>query len=275
MFGTNRKGIQKSWRELHHVELYTAEMSSPEPDNHIGEIRESRFATTSWSIVLAAGQCASRESRLALETLCETYWLPVYAYARRLAGSIDEAEDLTQGFFVHLLEKDAIAKATKDRGRFRAFLLTAMKNFVANDRDKFRAEKRGGGRHVLSLDFAAGESRCQIEPSIQVTPETLFERRWVLTLLDQVLDRLRMELAETGKEALFANLKGALLGEMTQPDYELAAAALGIPTAAASQAAYRMRKRYRELFRQEVARTVENDADIDDEIGQLLEMLGR
>ena len=193
--------------------------------------------------------------------------------ARRLAGSADEAEDLTQGFFVHLLEKDAIAKATPDRGRFRAFLLTAMKNFVSNERDKGRAKKRGGGQNVLSLDFAVGESRCQIQPSCEVTPETIFERRWVLTLLDQVLDRLRKELVESGKDAQFEKLKGALAGEMTQPDYEQAAVALGMTTAAVTQTAYRMRKRYRELFRQEVARTVETDADVDDEIGRLLELL--
>lgn len=260
---------------MHWTEPYTSQMSTCDPDNHNREMRKSRFATTSWSIVLAAGRGVSHDSRLALEALCETYWLPVYAYARGLSGNVDEAEDLTQGFFAYLLEKDAIAKVTPDRGRFRTFLLTALKNFAANERDKRQAVKRGGGRYILSLDFSAGESRCQIDPSHAQTPETIFERRWVLTLLDLVLDRLRMELAETGKGTQFEMLKGVLTGEMTQRDYEQAAATLGISAAAVTQVAYRMRKRYRELFRQEVARTVDTDADIDDEIGRLLEMLNQ
>lgn len=248
-------------------------MSSIAPENPSGERRELRFATTSWSIVLAAAQGVSRESRQALESLCETYWLPVYTYARRVAGSAEDAQDITQGFFAHLLEKEAIAKATPDRGRFRAFILTALKNFMANEHDRIRAEKRGGGRVPLSLNFDAGESRYQIEPTYEVTPETVFERRWVLTLLDQVLDRLRTELAEVGRETHFEKLKGGLLGEMSQPEYEEAAAILGLTVTAATQAAYRMRKRYRELFRQEVARTVDKDSDVDDEIGRLLESL--
>jgi|CXWL01.1.fsa_nt_gi RNA polymerase sigma-70 factor (ECF subfamily) len=232
-----------------------------------------RFATTRWSIVLAAGDAVSRESRGALESLCETYWFPVYTYVRRVVASVEDAQDLTQAFFAHLLEKDVIAKADPERGRFRAFVLTALKNFLANQRHKVRAEKRGGGKAVLSLDFDSGESRYQIEPSHDLTPEKLFERRWVLTLLDQVLDCLRMELAEAGKQPHFETLKGALTGEMTNADYEQAAEALGISSAAAKQAAYRMRKRYRELFRLEVARTVADDSEVDDEIGRLLETL--
>ena len=146
-------------------------------------------------------------------------------------------------------------------------------NYLANERHKARAEKRGGGKAALSLDFEAGESRYQIEPSHELTPEKLFERRWVLTLLDQVLDTLRLELAEAGREPRFEMLKTALTGEMTNADYERAAKALGLTAAAAKQAAYRMRKRYRELFRLEVARTVADDSEVDDEIGRLLETL--
>ncbi len=232
-----------------------------------------RFATTRWSIVVAAGQAASPESRWALGSLCETYWFPVYTYLRRLVSGVEDAQDLTQGFFAHLLDKDAIAKADPNRGRFRAFLLSALKNFLANERQKARAEKRGGGKSPLSLDFESGESRYQIEPSHELTPEIQFERRWVLTLLDQVLNALRMELAEAGREPHFEKLKGALVGEMTNADCEHAAEALGITSAAAKQAAYRMRKRYRELFRLEVARTVANDSEVDDEIGRMLETL--
>jgi len=224
--------------------------------------------------VLAAGRGISPESQAALEALCQTYWFPVYAYVRRHASVAEDAQDLTQGFFAHLLDKEAIGKAHPDRGRFRAFLLTAMKNFLANERDKAGAVKRGGGRAALSLDFDSGESQFKLEPSHDLTPEKLFERRWVLTLIDQVLESLRMELSAEGKAAYFEQLKQGIVGDMAAEDHERAAAALGISAAAAKQGAYRLRKRYRELFRQEVARTVAEDADIDDEIGRLLEILG-
>lgn len=224
---------------------------------------------------MAAGRTVSRESQCALESLCETYWLPVYAYVRRVVARVEDAQDLTQGFFAQLLEKDAIAKADPERGRFRAFLLTALKNFLTNERLKARAEKRGGGKPALSLDFDSGESRCQIEPSHELTPERLFERRWVLTLLDLVLNHLRVELAEQGKESHFEQLKAALTGEMANTDYEQAAETLDITAAAAKQAAYRMRRRYRELFRLHVARTVADDSEVDDEIGRLLESLSK
>lgn len=247
-------------------------MNSDAQKSHSPDDR-SRFATTRWSIVLAAGQSVSPESRRALESLCESYWYPVYAFARRQMPRVEDAQDLTQGFFAHLLDKDAIAKVNPDRGRFRAFLLTAFKNFFANEWHKVHAEKRGGGQRMLSLDFDSGESRFQIEPAHELTPEKLFERRWVLTLLDQVLDSLRSELADEGSALQFEKLKPAIVGQMTGADYELAGASLGMTAAAAKQMAYRMRKRYRELFRLEVARTVGDDSDVDDEIGRLLEIL--
>lgn len=248
-------------------------MNSPFNESQPPGGHGQRFVTTRWSIVLAAGQAVSQESQGALESLCETYWLPVYAYVRRVVARVEDAQDLTQGFFAQLLEKEAIAKADPERGRFRAFLLTALKNFLTNERLKARAEKRGGGKLALSLDFDSGESRCLIEPSHELTPERLFERRWVLTLLDLVLDQLRIELVEEGKEPHFETFKAALTGEMANADYEEAAEALGMTAAGAKQAAYRLRKRYRELFRLEVARTVADDADVDDEIGRLLESL--
>jgi RNA polymerase sigma-70 factor (ECF subfamily) len=244
-----------------------ADKPSPELSN------AQRFATTRWSIVLAVGQADPRESQLALEALCESYWLPVYAYVRRVVARVEDAQDLTQGFFTQLLETEAIAKADPERGRFRAFLLTALKNFLTNERLKAQAEKRGGGKAALSLDFDSGESRCQIEPSHELTPERLYERRWVLTLLDLVLDRLRIELAEQGRESYFETFKTALTGEMDGTAYERAGEALGLTAAATKQVAYRLRKRYRELFRQEVARTVADDSEVDDEIGRLLETL--
>ena len=238
-------------------------------DNH-----PQHFATTRWSIVLAAGQNISGESRGALQTLCQTYWFPVYAYVRRRHSRAEDAQDLTQGFFAHLLSRDAIGKAEPERGRFRAFLLTALKNFLGGEREKAGAEKRGGGTTPLRLDFESGESRLKIEPAHDLTPERLFERRWVLALIDQVLESLRRELAAEGKEGHFEQLKGGIIGEMTAEGYDQAGADLGISAAAAKQAAYRLRKRYRELFRQEVGRTVAEDGDVDNEIGRLLGILG-
>ncbi len=152
-------------------------------------------------------------------------------------------------------------------------MLTALKNFLANEWEKNQAEKRGGGKGQLSLDFKSGEARYPIEPAHELTPEKLYERRWVLTLLDQVLESLQIELAEAGKAEQFEQFKGALTGKATADDYERAAEALGITPLAAKQAAYRMRKRYRQLFREEVARTVADEREVNDEIGRLLESL--
>jgi DNA-directed RNA polymerase specialized sigma24 family protein len=232
------------------------------------------FATTQWSVVLAAGGDKGQDSHDALTQLCKTYWYPLYAYVRRRGNKSHEAQDLTQAFFSYLLEKKTIEKADRDRGRFRAFLLTALKNFLANEWEKARAEKRGGGKGQLSLDFDSGEARYPIEPSHELTAEKLYERRWVLTLLDQVLENLQIELAKAGKAEQFDQFKGALTGEATADDYERAAESLGITAAAAKQAAYRMRKRYRQLFREEVTRTVAHESEVDDEIGRLLESLG-
>lgn len=231
------------------------------------------FATTQWSVVLAAGDVDRQDSRIALTQLCANYWYPLYTFVRCRVNDVDEAQDLTQAFFAHLLERRAIARADRNRGRFRAFLLTALKNFLTNEWEKARADKRGGGMTELSLDFDVGESRYQIEPFHTLTAERLYERRWVLTLLDQVLERLRLEFIEVGKGKDFEQFKGALTGQATADDYEQAAAAMGITPDAAKQAAYRMRKRYRQIFRQEVARTVADEAEVDDEIGRLLSIL--
>lgn len=224
--------------------------------------------------MLAAGDIGGHEATTALARLCETYWYPLYVYVRRRVGNVHDAQDLTQAFFCHLLEKQSLARADRARGRFRTFLITALNNFLTNEWEKQTTEKRGGGKAPLSLDFDAGESRYQIEPSHALTPETLYDRRWVLTMLDQVLERLRNELAQAGKQTQFEQLKETLVAKPTDADYERAAEALGISPAAARQAAYRMRKRYRQLFRQEVARTVADEEDVDDEIGRLLETLG-
>jgi RNA polymerase sigma-70 factor (ECF subfamily) len=236
-------------------------------------VGERSFATTEWSVVLAAGDAGRHDARIALARLCETYWYPLYAYVRRRVRTVHDAQDLTQAFFCHLLEKQSLARADRRRGRFRTFLITALTNFLSNEWDRKTRQKRGGGRPALSLDFDSGEARYRIEPSHELTAERLYERRWVLTVLDHVLERLRVELAEAGKHMHFELLKGALVGESTGADYERAAQALGISPAAAKQAAYRLRKRYRRLFREEIARTVANERDVDDEMERLLTSL--
>jgi RNA polymerase sigma-70 factor (ECF subfamily) len=235
---------------------------------------QQQFVTTQWSVVLAAGDGGGPDSADALAQLCAAYWYPIYSYVRRRIDNADDAQDLTQSFFTHLLEKRAVGKANPGRGRFRAFLITTLKNFLANHWQKARTAKRGGAATQLSLDFQSGESRYRIEPLDELTPEMLYERRWILTLLDQVLGRLRAELDQAGKGEQFDVLKSALTGEATAHQYEIAGEALGISTTAAKQAAYRLRKRYRQLFRAEVACTLADPADVDDEIGRLLKALG-
>jgi RNA polymerase sigma-70 factor (ECF subfamily) len=224
--------------------------------------------------VLRAGQRSDSACDASLAALCERYWFPLYAYVRRRGLDAHEAQDLTQDFFVRLLEKNVLAAASPERGRFRGFLLASMKNFLANARDREHAEKRGGGRKPLSFDVAAGESKLTLEPADELTPEKVFERQWALTLLDSVVTRLEDELTQAGKERHFALLKGVLTGERNFPGYAAAAAELGVSEDAARQAAHRLRKRYRELLRQEVADTVADPSEVDEEIQDLFEALG-
>ncbi len=245
------------------------------PDNHRTAATGSRhFATTQWSVVLAAGDSRQPEARRALSQLCEAYWYPLYAYVRRRVKNSADAQDLTQAFFAHLLEKGAVARADRARGRFRAFLLTSLENFLVNEWEKAGATIRGGRTVKLSIDLDAGESKYRIEPAHTLTPEKLFERRWVTTLLEQVLARLRTELDDAGKVEDFEHLKEGLTGDCRTLDFKKVAAALGTTPAAAKQAAYRLRKRYRELFRQEVARTVADASEVDEEIRRLLAAVG-
>lgn len=231
------------------------------------------FATTQWSIVVRAGKETGHEADAALARLCERYWLPLYAYARRRMGNVDEAQDLVQAFFARLLEKKAIAAASPERGSFRGFLLASLKNFLANEWDRGQARQRGGGNPVLSLDVAAGESRLDCEPAHDLTPARIYERQWALTLLDAVVRKIEAEFAAAGKTRQFELLKGAITGEASAPAYEAVAAELGISEEAARQAASRLRKRYRELLRAEVVETVADPADVDDEIRGLFDAL--
>jgi RNA polymerase sigma-70 factor (ECF subfamily) len=231
------------------------------------------FHTTRWSIVLAAGREATSESSSsALETLCQTYWYPLYVYIRRRTGGVHEAQDVTQAFFERLLEKKTLANADPDRGRFRAFLLTACKRFVVNEWKKENTVKRGGGKATLSLDFEAAENRYSLEPTETLTPEILYEQQWAITLLDSVLDQLEAEFATRDKQAQFEVLKPFLSGSKTLSQAE-AGEQLGMQEGAVKVAVHRMRTRYRELIRAEIAQTVESPEQIDDEIRRLFEVL--
>lgn len=234
----------------------------------------SAFATTRWSLVVGAAQPDSPESHAALGTLCQSYWYPIYAYVRRRVSDLHEAQDLTQSFFARLLEQGTIARADPDRGRFRAFLLTACKRFLINEWEQGRAAKRGGDRRILSLDFDVGESRYSVEAVDTLTPERLYEQQWAITLLARVLDQLQAECAAKGKQSQFERLKGFLSGPSRTKPYATAAAELGMTEAAVKVAAHRLRTRYRELLRSEIAQTLQSPDDVDDEIRNLFVVLG-
>jgi RNA polymerase sigma-70 factor (ECF subfamily) len=230
------------------------------------------FATTRWSLVAAAGRGEPLAAQQALAQLCQAYWYPLYAFVRRRVGSPHESQDLTQAYFAWLLEKNTVAAADRERGRFRAFLLASLKNFLANEWEKQRAQKRGGGQAALSLDFDAGESRFRLEPLDQLTPERLFDKQWAMTLLEQVLGGLRQEYADADKLPQFEVLKSFLAGNTGE--YAEAAAQLGLTENAVRVAAHRLRQRYRERLRAEIAQTVAGPEEVDDEIRRLFEVLG-
>jgi RNA polymerase sigma-70 factor (ECF subfamily) len=232
------------------------------------------FATTRWSLILAAQDRNAPVSRAALDELCRVYWYPLYAYVRRRGFAHDRAQDLTQDFFARLLEKDALALVEQNRGRFRSFLLAACQHFLANERDRDRAQKRGGGRHVLTLDFSDAEQRYHREPAHAETAERLFERRWALTLLDQVLARLRAECEASNKDHLFQALKIHLTGDGSGPAHAQLATELEMSEGAVKVLVHRLRRRYRELLREEIAQTVESPAQIEDEIQALFRAVG-
>jgi RNA polymerase sigma-70 factor (ECF subfamily) len=227
----------------------------------------ARFASTRWSLVLAAGERASPDAHEALEVLCRTYWYPLYAFARRLGYSAADAQDLTQAFFTRLLEKDYLQEADRQRGKFRSFLLACFQHFVSKERQRARAQKRGGGRTALPLDFETAESRYNLEPSHDRTAERIYERRWALTLLDQALARLRQEFVDAGKDKVFAQLKGFLTGEAVP--YRQVGAELDMTEGAVKVAVHRLRRRFRELLLAEVGQTVARPDDVDDELRHL------
>lgn len=227
------------------------------------------FRTTHWSVVLAADGSANPAAAAALETLCAAYWYPLYSFLRRQGKASHDAQDLTQSFFAHLLEKDRLRSVDPRKGKFRSFLLASIKNFLANEWDKTRALKRGGEFTFVSMDEAVGEERFRREPADAASPDRAFEQSWAMTLLDTVLARLRDEYTAEGKSALFEALQGCLSGERGGPPYAELAARLAMGEGAVKMAVLRMRRRFGELLRAEIAHTVTRPEEIDEEIRSL------
>jgi RNA polymerase sigma factor (sigma-70 family) len=224
--------------------------------------------------VLSARDPQSPRSAEALEKLCRAYWYPLYAYVRRTGQSKENAEDLTQAFFARLLEKNFLEAAEPERGRFRSFLLMALKRFMANEWDRERAQKRGGGQIHVPLDTELAERKFQAETAIgEVSPDRLYDRRWALTLLEQTMARLRAEFEHSGKAGEFDRLKIFLTADKHEIPYATVAAELGLGEGALRVAVHRLRKRYRELFREEIAHTLAEGENVDTELRHLLTVL--
>jgi RNA polymerase sigma factor (sigma-70 family) len=235
--------------------------------------RSARFPTTRWSRVAAASGPNDASARVALEGLCRDYWFPLYAFARRRGQSPQEAEDTVQGFLADLLERDSLAGLDRSKGRFRDFLRAACDHYLANQRDHDRAAKRGGGVTIISIDRIDAEGRYDRELSHDLTAERLFEKYWALMLLERVLRRLEAESAQAGKAELFARLRPALQGSGLAVPYSALGDELGMSEGAVRVAAHRLRSRYREILREEVGRTTDDQTSVDDEIGELLAAL--
>jgi RNA polymerase sigma factor (sigma-70 family) len=232
-----------------------------------------RFDSTRWSIVLAAGLKSSPNASAALEQLCTSYWYPLYAFVRREGYQQAEAQDLTQGFFATLLQRDDLRHVHPDKGRFRSFLLAALKNYLINEWDKARAQKRGGGQTVLSLDFDLAESKFGTQPGDSTTPEVAFQRQWALTLLENVQQQLKRDMSANRRGDLYDALQPHLVGEPGAEKYNELAKRFGMTEAAVKMAMSRLRKRYRAMLREEIAQTVSSEEEIDAEIRDLFDSL--
>ena len=230
----------------------------------------ARVATTQWSEVLAARDGSDTEAREALGTLCQTYWQPLYAYIRHQGYGPEESRDLTQAYFAELLEKDFLADVDPSKGRFRSYLLATLRHFLSHERDRDRALKRGGGTRTLSLDVETGEERYSIQATEAMTPVDVFEHRWAMTVLDRAMGRLAAESKETGNGEQFETLRHYLTSANPQVPYGEAAEELGMSEGAIRTAVHRLRKRYGQAWRAEIAQTVANPADTDEEVRHLL-----
>lgn len=230
---------------------------------------DARFTTTHWTVVLAAGSPDSSRCREALAALCETYWYPLYAYLRRRGYSPDQAEDHVQGFVAYLLEKGVVERADPRCGKFRSFLLGTLKHFVSGERDRAGAQKRGGGRPLLTLDVREAEKQYAIEPAEQLSPDRLFQRQWALTVLNRTMTRLKAEWAGRDREAVFVALRIYLTREDDSISYREASVQLGMSEGAVKAAVHRLRQRYRVLLYEEIGETVTSRAQVDEEINDL------
>jgi DNA-directed RNA polymerase specialized sigma24 family protein len=231
------------------------------------------FTTTHWSVVLTAGGDVTASADAAMERLCRTYWYPLYAYTRWRGYSAEDGEDLTQEFFARLLQKNFLAQVGPEKGKFRSFLLASLNHFLANDYDRATAQKRGRGQATISLDAAAAEGMFALEPVCERTPETLFDERWAAALLDQAFVRLRSEYTQAGKLALFNELSPFLTADSASGDYAPVAQRLNMGTGAVTVAVHRLRQKYRECVRAQVAETVASPADLEDEMRHLFAVL--
>jgi RNA polymerase sigma factor (sigma-70 family) len=232
------------------------------------------FATTHWTVVLAASRPADPQTQAALEELCRTYWFPLYAYVRRRGHTKEDAEDLTQAFFARFLEKNYLADLDSERGRFRAFLLAALKHCLANEWDKTQRQKRGGGALHLSLDWHSADTQFQVAAANQQSPDEAFDRDWAVALLSTVIERLRTECAGEGKGSQFEELKAFLTAGKGEASYAEAADALAMEETAVRVAVHRLRKRYRQLLRAEIANTLADPAQVHEELRALFSAFG-
>lgn len=227
------------------------------------------FATTHWTVVLAAGRRHTPQSDQALEELCRTYWFPLYAYVRRRGHSKEDAEDLTQAFFARFLAKNYLAGLSAERGRFRAFLLASLKHFLANEWDKSQRQKRGGGATLLSLDWQTADTKFQIAATAEPSPDQAFDREWAVALLAKVIERLQADCVADGKAKVFEQLKVFLVAGKGESAPSAVAKALGMEEGAVRVAVHRLRKRYRGLLREEIGQTLADPAMVDEELRAL------
>jgi RNA polymerase sigma factor (sigma-70 family) len=251
--------------------LSTADSSTPPPS---GTPPRPAFVTTHWSLVLSAQDRESPRSAEALEKLCRAYWFPLYAYVRRVGHSAHDAEDLTQEFFARLLAKDYLRTVDREKGRFRTFLLVALKRFMANEWDRAHARKRGGFQPVVSIDQELAESRFAAEPTHNLQPDVLFDRQWAMTLLARTLTRLQEEYTATGRASLFEHLQSCVVKDETALPYAEIAARLNLTEAAVKVAVHRLRVRYREILRAEIADTLASPEEAEEELRHLFSVFG-
>jgi RNA polymerase sigma factor (sigma-70 family) len=249
-------------------------LKEPAPGSLAVESKPAAFPVTHWSVVLAAGREDSPQAMAALETLCGTYWYPVYSFIRRQGHALADAEDLTQEFFTRLLGKNDLKSVDPAKGRFRSYLLACLKHFLCNEWDKSQRLKRGGAFQHISIDFEYANDRYDLEPAHEISPDRLFERTWAEILLQEVLDRLRQEYITAGKGELFEAIQPYLEGEREDQPYAQTASRLGMGLSAVKMAVLRLRRRYGELLRREIGDTVCDPREIDEEIRHLFVVVG-